>query len=127
VIRGAAVLFAGLTVWTGALAEPPPGPPPPPPDFAHMPQGIPGTHDCAAYFPEELKGTDTRYTVQVGFDLDTAGVPRNVHVLVSGGAQGADDAAVACVAERWRYKPFLKDGQPVAVPGMKANIWFYAQ
>jgi TonB family protein len=45
--------------------------------------------------------------------VDSSGLPRNIEIQRPLG-YGLDDKAVATV-ETWRFRPAMKDGQPVAV------------
>jgi TonB family protein len=51
--------------------------------------------------------------VVVSFIVDKQGVPQNPHVMLPIGL-GLDDKAIEAV-KKWRFKPAMKDGEPVAV------------
>jgi TonB family protein len=55
-----------------------------------------------------------RYVVSVAFTVDEQGVPRHPHIVQSDN-QYFDFSAMV-TALQWRFKPAMRDGQPVATP-----------
>ena len=65
-----------------------------------------------AYPPEAFRAGEEG-TVQVQADIDANGMPSRVEVANRSGSRQLDQAAVAAVS-KWRFKPAVKDGKPVA-------------
>jgi len=61
---------------------------------------------------EMVKLNLTSVDVGVGLTVDKQGMPQNIHVLRSGGAD-LDEKAIEAVRES-RYKPAMQDGQPIS-------------
>jgi TonB family protein len=72
-------------------------------------------------YPEEARKARYQGTVVLYVEVDTSGRPANVRVLRSIGL-GLDEKALQAV-KRWRFKPAMKDGVPVAVSS-KIEITF---
>ena len=79
--------------------------------------GIGNTHNCLGFFPGGAHGSGE---IRVGYDVDAAGTISNVTLLKTSGDGALDDAALDCVRLQWRNAPALKDGAPVASPGIQA-------
>lgn len=82
------------------------------------------THNCADYYPEDSREASETGDVMVRYDVGIDGGIGNVAIKVSSGSQRFDDAALACVRERWRDTPAILDGKPVASPDHNAVISF---
>jgi protein TonB len=61
----------------------------------------------------------TTVTVHIGAD----GSVQNVEVADSSGHDALDQASIKCITSRWRYKPALQNGQPVATVKQYAIKW----
>lgn len=59
--------------------------------------------------------------VLVGLEVDTEGMPQNVHVITSGG-DGFDQAAIDAV-QQYRFQPATVDGKPIRIQ-MKIKVNF---
>jgi len=59
--------------------------------------------------------------VVIDLVVDTEGLPQNVHIVKSGGEK-FDKKAIEAV-EKYRFKPSLKEGQPVPVE-IRAEVHF---
>ncbi len=69
-----------------------------------------GTLNPEPRFPTGVRGNTA--SVALSLIVDTKGKPQHIKVSQSGG-QGFDDAAVATVAQQWRFKPATCDGEPM--------------
>jgi TonB family protein len=83
--------------------------------------GIGNTHNCAGFFPGGAHGSGD---IHVGYDVDIDGTISHVVLLKTSGDGALDDAALDCVRTAWRNAPALKDGAPVASPGIQAIVRF---
>ncbi len=61
-------------------------------------------------------------TVGLSMIIGTDGVPKNIEVEKSSGKPRLDQASVECL-KTWRYKPAMKDGQPIEIPGHPTITW----
>ncbi|GAA0524927.1 TonB family protein [Rhizomicrobium palustre] len=87
--------------------------PTPPP--VSSPASIGRPHVCGDdYYPAISKRLGEQGTTRLGFTITADGRVENVHVEASSGSERLDNAAVTC-ATPWRYKPAVREGQPVAV------------
>jgi len=115
----------------------PPGPPPPPPVNTitvqrnvsspppiSSPASIGRPHVCLAMYPADAQIEHAQGTVTVGFTITMEGTTGDHHIIKSSGYTALDDAAVACTVS-WRYKPAVKDGQPIAVPWKAEVKWIF--
>ena len=59
-------------------------------------------------------GPDGRYVVSVAFTVDEQGVPRHPHIVRSDNEYF--DFSAMVTALEWRFKPAMRDGQPVPMP-----------
>jgi protein TonB len=110
------------------VATPPPAPhveaPPKPAGITAPVQIAGGGAVCnASYYPPiairlNQSGT-TIVTVHIGSD----GAVSNVDISQSSGHDSLDQASIKCITARWRYKPALQNGQPVAVSKEYAIKW----
>jgi periplasmic protein TonB len=66
-----------------------------------------------AEFSEEARKAKYQGTCLIGMVVGTDGLPRDIHVLNSLG-MGLDEKAME-VARKYRFRPAMKDGHPVAV------------
>ena len=64
-------------------------------------------------YSEEARKAKYQGTVILGIVVDEGGVPQDVHVLKPLG-MGLDEKAIEAV-EKWRFRPGIKDGNPVKV------------
>ncbi len=122
------------------MAPPPPLPPPgsppvvnttttllanhpsvPPPVNA-LPGSVGRPHICLHDYPPDAVAEHAQGTTTIGFTITVEGHTENIHVVASSGYAALDDAAVDC-SRTWRYKPALKDSQPVAVPWKAEVRW----
>jgi protein TonB len=55
-----------------------------------------------------------RYVVSVAFTVDEQGVPRHPHIVQSDNEYF--DFSAMVTALEWRFKPAMRDGQPVSSP-----------
>ena len=70
------------------------------------------THKVDPKFTDESRREKFMGIVLVNMIVDKEGVPRDVHIL-RGVGMGLDESAVAAVS-KYRFKPALKNGVPVA-------------
>jgi TonB family protein len=70
-------------------------------------------HKVEPEYTEEARQAKLEGTVLVKVEITPEGKATNIKVL-HGLGMGLDEKAVECVA-KWRFKPGLKDGQPVTV------------
>lgn len=80
--------------------------------------GIP--HSCP-YYPQGVP-PGTIGTTRVGFFITADGHVRDAHVVISSGNTSLDEESVRCTTY-WRYRPAVKDGQPVEVPWQAEIAW----
>jgi TonB family protein len=75
-------------------------------------------------FTDEARRAKYSGVVLVSIIVDTQGIPRNLHVVHPIG-MGLDQKAIAAV-KKYRFKPAMKDGQPVPVKiGIEVNFRIY--
>ncbi len=55
-----------------------------------------------------------RYVVSVAFTVDEQGIPRHPHIVQSD--NDYFDFSAMVTALEWRFKPAMRDGEPVATP-----------
>jgi len=116
-----------ITVQSKVATPPPPPQPPAPPKPAGITAPVQiagGGAVCqSAYYPPiaiRLNQTGTSVvTVHIGAD----GSVQNVDVAESSGHDSLDQAAVKCITSRWRFKPAMQNGQPVATAKQYAIKW----
>lgn len=77
------------------------------------------------YPPDMLRAGEQGY-VDFEFTVDEAGFVRDPVVIRQEGGKSFEKEALA-VVERFRYAPQFRDGQPVAVDGVKTRISFKIQ
>ena len=87
--------------------------PTPPP--ISTPASVGKPHACMQDYPAISVRLGEQGTVVVGFTITADGHVENSHVVKSSGSERLDNAAVTCTSS-WRYKPAVREGQPVAVP-----------
>jgi len=66
-------------------------------------------------------GPAGRYVVSVAFTVDEQGVPRHPHIVRSDNEYF--DFSALVTAQEWRFKPAMRDGQPIAAP-LTLNLAF---
>jgi TonB family protein len=77
-------------------------------------------HDCAMRW--RRAGTPLDGTTRMRLIVTPEGLVRDVQVVSSSGYDDLDRAASNC-ARNWRYKPTLKDGQPVEQQTDAEVVW----
>ena len=75
----------------------------------------------APEYPDEARRKKLSTIVTVAMVVDETGVPRRVMVVTPAG-HGFDQAAIAAV-KKWRFKPAMIEGKPVAVE-IKSEVDF---
>ena len=70
------------------------------------------TVSSAPEYSEEARKGKYQGTVLLSIVVDPSGIPRDIHVVRPFGS-GLDEKAIEAVA-RWRFRPGMKDGRPVA-------------
>jgi protein TonB len=115
-----------ITVQSKVATPPPPqAPAPPKPAGITAPVQIAGGGAVCqnSYYPPiaiRLNQTGTSVvTVHIGSD----GSVSNVDVSESSGHDSLDQAAIKCITSRWRFKPALQNGAPVATSKQYAIKW----
>jgi len=119
-IPRAGLLALALLYPAAALAQNAPAAEPPTTPSA----AVPGTHDCAAYFPVDAQRDNESGDVQVSYDVGADGTISNVRVVKTSGHYLLDRAAVACVSTAWRNTPAERGGIKIASAGHQAIIRF---
>lgn len=121
--------ISGLQVIPGAATPPVPSPPPPPAPSAasadpSSPQATPATEPQDSTPPEPLSTPAPVYppdalrmgaggTVQVRITVGSDGQVVQRELAESSGNRALDRAALEAV-QRWRFRPALRNGQPVS-------------
>lgn len=118
-----AVLACATALTSAALGLPEdntntPVPPPRP----AAPSSIGAPHVCMQDYPAAAVAAHQEGTTTIGFTITEAGATTNIHIVKSSGFPLLDDAATSC-ASNWRYRPAIKDGQPIAVPWKAEVKW----
>jgi protein TonB len=116
---------------------PPPGAVPPPPPFNTITTQKPGSpppiaapasigkpHFCMQDYPPDATAELAEGRVTVKFKITVDGATANQQIVESSGYASLDNAALACTS-RWRYKPAIKDGQPIEVPWKAQVLWLF--
>ncbi|MEI9991759.1 MAG: TonB family protein [Rhizomicrobium sp.] len=85
------------------------------------------THDCQSLYPALSQKLNESGTVVIHYDVGTDGAISNVGVSRSSGSDRLDQAAVNCVASKWRNTPAMQGETPVASPNHQAAIQFKLQ
>lgn len=94
----------------------------PPPPQTSSTQSIGKPHVCLQDYPIEAIVAGEQGTTTIGYRITTAGTVVGLHIVEPSGSKVLDDAAMTC-AETWRYKPAIKDGQPIEVPWKAQVRW----
>jgi TonB family protein len=81
-------------------------------------------HSAAIHITDEARRNKASGAILVGFTLDEQGLPQDVHIL-HGFGMGMDEAAIEAV-KKYKFAPFLRDGQVVALP-TRLEIKFQAK
>jgi protein TonB len=117
---------AATTAITNTPPKPPapvavaPPPPPPPPSAA-----VPTTSHAvtAEDYPAISLRLQEQGTVAIKFVIGANGTVSDCSIATPSGKPRLDDAACKMVLKRWKYKPAMQDGKPVAQNGT-ANVIF---
>jgi protein TonB len=109
------------------VSSPPPvqAPAPPKPAGITAPVQIAGGGAVcnSSYYPPIAIRLNQSGTTTVTVHIGTDGNVENVDLAGSSGHDSLDQAAVKCITSRWRYKPAMQNGQPVAVSKEYAIKW----
>lgn len=81
------------------------------------------TYETETAYPPELYEQKIEGDVDIGFDLDADGTPQDAHVIKSNPPQVFDAAALQSI-RRWRFTPFIQNGQPVSSSGHHYTLEF---
>jgi len=111
------------------VATPPP--PPRPPEAPPKPAGITAPVQIAgggavcngSYYPPIAIRLNQSGTSVVNVHIGTDGTVSGVDIANSSGHDSLDQAAVKCITSRWRYKPAMQNGAPVATSKEYAIKW----
>jgi protein TonB len=82
--------------------------------------GIP--HLCRNYYPPAVAAAHIGGKTIVRFTITAEGLVSDPVIVASSGNAELDEASLTCVHD-WRYRPALKDGQPLAVPWKAEIVW----
>jgi TonB family protein len=108
-----ALLFLVPVFYQDAVAQTVPS------DPSKMPQFMPvatTTHAVfAADWPRDSILNHEQGTVEINYTIAMDGSVSDCTVIMGSGFQRLDDAACVMVKNRWKFKPAIRDGQPVAV------------
>jgi TonB family protein len=85
---------------------------------------VPGTHDCANFYPEAARRDNESGDVQISYDVAADGTISHVVVVKTSGHALLDRAAVVCVSTAWRNTPAERGGVKIASTGHQAIIRF---
>ncbi len=115
-----------ITVQSKVSTPPPPAPPAPP-----KPAGITAPVQIAgggavcqsSYYPPIAIRLNQSGTTVVNVHIGADGGVQGVDIANSSGHDSLDQAAVKCIQSRWRYKPAMQNGQPVATAKEYAIKW----
>ena len=108
-----------------ATPPPPPAPAPPKPAGISAPVQIAGGGAVcnSSYYPPIAVRLNQTGTTMVTVHIGADGNVQNVDIAESSGHDSLDQAAVRCITSRWRYKPAMQNGQPVATVKQYALKW----
>jgi TonB family protein len=81
-------------------------------------------HSAAIHITDEARRNKASGAILVAFTLDEQGLPQDLHIL-HGFGMGMDEAAIEAV-KKYKFAPFLRDGQVVALP-TRLEIKFQAK
>jgi protein TonB len=114
-----------ITVQSKVATPPPQAPAPPKPAGITAPVQIAGGGAVcqSAYYPPIAIRLNQTGTSVVTVHIGTDGGVQGVDVAESSGHDSLDQAAVKCITSRWRFKPALQNGQPVATAKQYAIKW----
>lgn len=104
----------GGAAWRVADASP----------YARLPGGrlIGLPHVCMQDYPEAEAKAGIEGTTLLRFTITDEGGVRDEAVDQSSGNANLDAAALQC-ARKWRYRPAVQDGKPIAVPWKASVMW----
>jgi TonB family protein len=111
-----------LLAAAAATAVPPPVPVAPPPDLLRPPPPSGAHPHKCPFFPPAAVLNRVQGDTLMSFTVTTDGLVQNPVVATSSGNADLDAGATACV-KTWKYKPAIKDGEPVAVPWQSKIHW----
>ena len=77
------------------------------------------SHHCAGLRPA---GITAKGITQIAFVISEDGHVQDARIAQSSGYAALDEAALTC-SERWRYKPAVTNGHPVAAPWKVRVLW----
>jgi TonB family protein len=80
----------------------------------HQPEGVSRPVVIMAPYPEISTPAGRTGSVTISFDVDPNGIAENLHIETSSGP--AIESEVIRIVRGWKFRPGIKDGQPVAVP-----------
>jgi len=116
-----------ITVQSKVPTPPPPPQPPAPPKPAGITAPVQiagGGAVCqSAYYPPIAIRLNQTGTTTVTIHIGSDGSVTNVDIADSSGHDSLDQAAIKCITSRWRFKPALQNGQPVATSKQYAIKW----
>jgi TonB family protein len=81
------------------------------------------TYKTDTAYPPDLYQQGVEGDVDIGFDLDADGKPEDAHVIKSDPARIFDAAALESL-RRWRFTPYIQNGQPVSSSGHHYTLEF---
>ncbi len=112
-----------------ATPTPPPAPPPPrpappaPPAIPPAPPEIIASTHTQPPYPTISQRLGESGTTLLNILVDETGRAKEATVATSSGSKRLDDAAVAYVMQRYRWKPATRDGKPVADRLQLRIVW----
>jgi TonB family protein len=121
-MKRVALIVAAFAAASSAWAQSSEKMPPPPSLPPGSPASIGAPHLCLQDYPAEAVAAHAEGTTTVGFTITETGVTKDIRVVKSSGTPSLDTAAIMC-ANRWLYKPAVKDGAPIAVPWKAEVKW----
>lgn len=69
---------------------------------------------CLPYHPPSAVRAGAEGTAIILVHISETGTVSGIELLQSTGDAGLDENTLACATERWRFKPAMVDGKPVA-------------
>ena len=88
-----------------------------------LPASVGKGHNCAQdFYPSLSARMHEEGTTVLSFVIQADGNIKDVAVKTSSGKARLDQAALEC-AKGWKYKPAMKEGQPVEVPWTTNVVW----
>jgi protein TonB len=105
------------------LPPAPAAPPPPPPPTPGTPRGNPGSWVTTNDYPSRALREEREGTTGFRLEYDASGKPTNCSITRSSGSPDLDDATCANLMRRARFKPGMRDGQPVGASYSSSVRW----